>query len=129
MKKSVQERREKVSEYLRKNIPEILIAKNLGFSRQTIVRDVAFLKESSRNWLDGLAKDGFIFEYQQTLEKVKNNGARLEALYEQAENPMQRLAILIGMDRNAKLYLELLGETPTIHAFRKAVRMNTIRNV
>jgi len=129
VKKSVQERREKVSEYLRKNIPEILIAKNLGFSRQTIVRDVAFLKESSRNWLDGLAKDGFIFEYQQTLEKVKNNGARLEALYEQAENPMQRLAILIGMDRNAKLYLELLGETPTIHAFRKAVRMNTIRNV
>jgi len=46
VKKSVQERREKVSEYLRKNIPEILIAKNLGFSRQTIVRDVAFLKES-----------------------------------------------------------------------------------
>ena len=129
MKKSVQERRQKVSEYLRKNIPEILIAKNLGFSRQTIVRDVASLKESSQSWLDGLAKDGFIFEYQITLEIIKNNRARLEALYEQAENLMDKVVILRDIDKNAKLYLELLGETPTIHAYRKAIKMNMVQNV
>jgi len=69
MSKSGQERREKVSELLRKNMSETLIAKHLEVSRQTIVRDVASMKRSSPDWLDGLAKDGFIFEYQIHLRK------------------------------------------------------------
>ena len=129
MIKSAQERREKVAQYLRKRIPETIIAQELGVSRQTIVRDVAFLKNSAQSWLDGLAKDGFIFEFQMALEKIKINGARLESLYDEAKNPVLRLGILREIDRNAKMYLELLGETPTIHAYRKAVQKNLAGNV
>ncbi len=122
------ERREMVVECLRKNMSETRIAKELGFHRQTIVRDVADLKKDSQNWLDGLAKNGFIFECRMTLDIVKNTGARLEELYNNVDNSSLKLAILEQIDRNAKLHLELLGETPTIHAYREAMQMIT-RNV
>ena len=113
-------RREKVAEYLRKNMSEIKIAEMLGVARQTVVRDVSDMKKSSQNWLDGLAKDGFMFEYKLALEKIKENGARLENLLITTKDVWQQFCIIKQMDQNTKLYLELLGETPTIHAFRKA---------
>jgi IS30 family transposase len=122
MVKAAQERREKVAHLIRKRIPETIIAKELGVSRQTIVRDVAFLKNSAQSWLDELAKGEFIFEYQMTLEKIKNNGTRLESFLDEIKDPRQRLYIIKEIDRNAKIYLELLGETPTIHAYRKAIQ-------
>jgi IS30 family transposase len=122
-------RREKVSYRLIKNMSETDIAKELGVARQTIVRDVAFLKKSSHNWLDGLAKDGFIFEYRLGLEKIKTNGAELQKLYKQTNDVWQKIAILKELDQNSKLYLEMLGETPTIHAYRRATKMEPRNNV
>ena len=113
-------RREKVAEYLRKNMSEIKIAETLGVARQTVVRDVSDMKKSSQNWLDGLAKDGFIFEYQLSLEKIKEGGARWQSLLDEAKDVWQKIAIMKQIDQNTKLYLELLGETPTVHAYRKA---------
>ncbi len=129
MRESIKERREKVAECLRKNMSETLIAKHLGVARQTIVRDVAFFKRNSPNWLDGLAKDGFTFEYQLALEKIKNNGARLEELYSKTDNLPLQIVIIRESDRNAKLYLELLGETPAIHAYKRATQVKALGNV
>lgn len=126
---AVKKRREKVSELLRRNFSETEIARRLGVSRQTIVRDVKFLKTFTQSFLDDLAKDGFIFEYKMTLEKVKLNGERLEELYENEHDKRLKLDILRDKDRNAKLYIELLGESPTIHAYRKATQLKPIQNV
>lgn len=123
MNTKVKTRREKVSELLIKNYSEIEIAATLDVSRQTIVRDVSFLKKLSQGWLDGLAKDGFVFEYKLTLQKIKENGAGLQSLLAEAKDVWQKLAIRKAIEQNAKLYLELLGETPTIHAYRKAIKV------
>lgn len=119
---AIQARREKVAQYLIKGIPETLIAQMLGVSRKTITRDVAFLKASAQNWLDGLAKDGFIFEYRLTLDKLRDHELELQRLFLQTIDIAQKTQILRALDDNAKLYLELLGETPTVHAYKRAVK-------
>jgi len=116
----IRNRREKISHYLVKQMKETSIAKILGVSRLTVVRDVSYLKKASRNWLDGLAKDGFIFEYKTGLDRIREHGLELAKLLEKPSNIEQKRRILKSMDDNAKLYLQLLGEAPTIHAFRKA---------
>jgi len=118
----IKERREKVSLYLRKNKTEIEIAEILGVSRQTIVRDVAYLKRLSPTWIDGLAKDGFVFEFKLALEKIKENGSRLESLYDETKDGWQKIAIIKAIGQNEKLYIELLGETPTIRALKQAIK-------
>lgn len=123
MKKSVQARREEVSRLLLKNLSETKISEILGVSRQTIVRDVFFLKSLSSDWLDGLAKNGFIFECKQALDKIKDVGRRLEELYDITDDVWQKISILRAIEANAKLYLEMLSEYPTLHAYKKALKI------
>lgn len=91
-------------------------------SRTTVVRDVSFLKKYSQTWLDGLAKEGFIYEYKLGLDKIRDHERELQKLLIEAKEIPEKIQILKALDDNQKLYLELLGETPTVHAFRKAVQ-------
>lgn len=117
----IKERREKVAYYLVKGCSESQIAELAGVHRNTVVRDIAYLKGLSRNWLDGLAKDGFIHEYKLALDKVKDHENELQKILLYAETVGQKIQILRALDDNAKLYLELLGETPTVHAYKLAL--------
>lgn len=126
MTQSSKIRREKVSNCLRKRMKENEIAKALKVSRQTIVRDVAFFKESSQNWLDGLAKEGFIFEYRMALDRITDRGNELRKLLDEEKDTMKKVAIIKAMDDNDKLYLQMLGETPTVYALRKAMSKNVL---
>jgi len=119
---SKKQRIEQVSYYLVKGVPELEIAKILNVSRKTIVRDVAYLKKASQNWIDGLAKDGFIFEYKLALDKIKDRENELQKLYKESKEISQKLQILKALDENTKMYLELLGERPTIHAIKRVSR-------
>jgi hypothetical protein len=100
---------------------ETRIAQELGVSRQTVVRDVFFLKQLSQSWLDGLAKGGFVFQFKLALEKIKEHGILLEKLLKKTNDTIKQVVIIKEMDRNTKLYIEMLGEAPTIEAFKKAV--------
>ena len=122
MSKRNQKRRESVSYYLVKGTTESKIAEILHVSKKTISRDVAVLKKASVNWLDGLAKDGFIYEYKLALEKIKDHEAELQKLLSESKNISQKLQIIKTLDENVKLYLELLGERPTVSAIRRATR-------
>ena len=75
-------------------------------------------------WVDDLAKDGFIFEYKTTIERIKSYRAKYDELYKKSDDINEKIAILKESKENDKLYLELLAETPTIHAFRKAMEKN-----
>lgn len=122
MKKcAINQRREKVSYLLIKSKNESEIAEELCVHRNTVVRDVKFLKKHSQSWLDGLAKDGFIFEYKLGLDKIRDHERKLQDSLNEAKNVPEKVSILKALDDNQKLYLELLGETPTVHAFRKAL--------
>lgn len=129
MKEPARIRREKVSYYLIRNMNETKIAKTLGVSRQTIVRDVSFLKKLSQSWLDGLVRDGFIFEYKLALDRKKENGYLLRKMLDETKDVSERVTIIKARNENDKLYLEMLSETPTINAFRKAIRMAKTNNV
>ena len=118
---AIRERRQKVSNLIIKGKTETEIASILCVHRNTIVRDVSFLKRQSHNWLDGLAKNGFIYEYKLSLDKIRDHERELQKLFEDSEEIGQKTQILKALDDNSKLYLELLGETPTIHAYKRAI--------
>ena len=126
-KATIMQRREKVAIFLTKTKTENEIALKLGDSRQTIVRDVAYLKKESQKWLDDLAKEGFVYEFKLTLDKIRDHERELHRLYTESDDISQKTQILKALNENAKLYLELLGETPTVHAYKKA--MKKIQNV
>lgn len=126
-KATIKQRREKVAIFLTKTKTEKEIALKLGVSRQTIVRDVAYLKKESQKWLDDLAKEGFVYEFKLTLDKIRDHERELYGLYTESDCISQKIQILKALNENAKLYLELLGETPTVHAYKKA--MKRIQNV
>lgn len=124
---SSENRRQKVAECLRKGMAESEIAKIVKVSRQTVVRDVSCLKKYSQNWLDGLAKEGFIFEYRMALDKIKDRGYKLGKLLDEEKDVMKKVAIIRAMDDNDKLYLQMLAETPTVYALRKAMSKNVLQ--
>src|SRR3989338_7331676 len=117
---AIQKRREQISFLLVKGKSETEIAKELNVHRNTIVKDVSYLKEFSQNWLGGLAKNGFIFEYKLALDKIRDHEREFQRLYDNSNDDSVKVQILKLLDENTKMYLELLGESPTIHAFRKA---------
>jgi hypothetical protein len=119
---TIRQRREKISLFLVKGVPETQMAELLKCSRATVVRDVRRLKDMAQSWLDGLAKDGFIFEYRLTLDKIRDHELELQRLLLKSTSTAEKIQILKALDDNAKLYLELLAETPTVHAYRRAVQ-------
>ena len=126
---AIQKRRQNVSNHLIKGKAETEIANELGVHRNTVVRDVSFLKKQSQNWLDGLAKNGFIFEYKLALAKIRDHESELQKLYNKTNDLGHKIQILKALDDNAKLYLELLGETPTIHAYKRAIKQVQDQNL
>lgn len=118
----IQARREKVAYHLVKGVPEGRIAELVGVNRMTIARDIAYIRGAARSWLDDLARDGFIHEYKLALEKIRDHEFELQKLLEKAGDVAQRVWILRALDENVRLYLELLGETPTVHAYKRALR-------
>ena len=126
---AIQERRQRVSYFLVKGKNESEIAKEIGVHRNTIVRDVSYLKKHAQNWLDGIAKEGFIYEYKLSLDKIRDHERELQKLYSQTEETSHKIQILKALDDNAKLYLELLGETPTIHAYKRAIKQVQDQNL
>ena len=112
---------------LRKGMSETKIAETLGVSRQTVVRDVKFLKNNSQDWLDGLARDGFIFEYKLVLDNLKEFDYELAKLYSETSDERLKLDILKTRADHKKVFLELLGETPTVYALRKATRVRNVQ--
>lgn len=55
------------------------------------------------------------------LEKLRDREFELQQLLQEASIP-QKIQIFRALDENVRLYLGLLGETPAVHAYRRAVR-------
>lgn len=114
----IRERREKVASLIKFETEEA-IALELGCSRETVARDVAFLKQAAQSWLDDLAANGFIFEYKNALDEIKENRSKLKNLYEsETENDLKRM-IVKDLDANIERYIRLLSEAPTVLAFKR----------
>jgi len=73
---------------------ETNIAKKLGVSRATIVRDIKKIRSDSQNWIDDLARGGFIFEYKCTLEDIKKRKIVSQELLEKTNDVSNKIKIL-----------------------------------
>ena len=114
----IRERREKVASLIKFKTEEA-IADELGCSRETIARDVAFLKQSAQEWLDDLASNGFIYEYKTALDELKDDRIKLRGLFDTDTEISEKRMIIKDIDSNIERYIRLLSEAPTVLAFKR----------
>ncbi len=114
------ERREKVSMMLSHGYTQIQIAQKLGVNRRTIVRDKAFIIEEAQKWLNGQAKDGFVFETKMALDMLKDTKRQLNEMLDQDDlTREERCKLLKQRDFNIHLQLTLLAQGPLVASIRK----------
>lgn len=119
----MQERREKVSHLILQGYTEVGIAEELGVSRETIVRDVKYLKSTATPWFKGLAVDGFAFEYMVAHDKLKENERGYRKMLERETlSVSEEIKIRKAIDENIAQQLNLLAEGPTLESLNKIVR-------
>ena len=118
---AIYQRRKRVAELIRTK-SEIEISKILNVSRETIVRDISFLKKSVNSWLDDLAKTGFSFEYKLTLEKSKKRTEILENMINTSQDNFEKINIIKELRNEDKFYIDLLSQAPTVYSLRRAIK-------
>jgi len=127
MSSSKNSRKAQVQELLLRGYTQAKIALELNVCDRTIRRDIQKLKERSRFWLENLAREEFIFEYQQTLAGLKQDMSRLNEMYEdesvQKNIPLQ-LKILKQISETRSKYGELLHKGPMIMSIGKLLNIS-----
>ena len=110
--KKIKERQEQVSRLLMNGYSELEIANKIGSSLSTIARDVKFLKSQSHLWLNQLPKSGLIFEFQLSLNKLKDLRPELEFIIRHGFTTDNKLKAIKIMQDNISLYSQLLSDGP-----------------
>lgn len=123
----IKERQEKVSSLLMTGHTEVAIAKMLGVSRETIVRDVRELKNMSPQWIDSLAQYGFIFEFKLFLDLLKSHRVILQDMLENSSSTLEKLKIIRQIQENIEYFRFIMLEGPTLYALNK--KLNDLPNV
>jgi len=119
----IEERREKVSQLLLQGFTEVLVAKELGVSRETIVRDVRVLKEEALPWFDDLAGIGFAHEAKLALDKLRQCERWLHELRDQAKTSDEKLKAIRALEENIICQSQYLANGPTVHSLNKAMKL------
>jgi len=110
----IKQRQEKVASLLMMGHTEISIAKMLGVSRETIVRDVRELKSMSPQWLDSLAQHGFTFEFKMCLDLLKTLRAKLLDMLQNASSTSEEIKIIREIENNIALYNQWMLDGPVV---------------
>lgn len=134
---AIAERQFQVNLLLMEALTERAIAKTLGVSRETVVRDVSFLKEESNKWLTEEAKNGFIYHCKLALEKLQRIELDLRTQRREKEAQLnfgkqegdQKVLMetteLINLNRAIEeciaYQIQLREQGPTLVALRKAL--------
>ena len=135
--KEMEQRRIKINFMLTKGMTEGEIATNIGVSLSTIEKDVAWLRNASKSWIDTLAKGGFVFEWQKHQEKVRDSERQLNVMLEETItdpiNPKKpdgkpnliykvqgemRAKMLKQRDDNVALQNQMMLDGPTVHIMK-----------
>lgn len=101
---------------------EISIAKQLGISRETIVRDVKVLKDQSFSWLSNLAKDGLCHEFKLVLDELRNLRIQLVELLEITPTVNDRIRLIREIEINCEIYLKYLLDGPGVQIMKIACK-------
>jgi len=116
----VQERRQKVLALMAKHLTESEIAQSLGTTQSTVSRDVQYLRNQSKTFLDDLAKELFVFQYQQCLEGLDQVSREAWLLFHDENNPPKiRLGALMLLKDCYQSKFVMLGEGPTVISVKR----------
>ena len=121
-KSVIQERRQKISALLTRGMKGYEIAKELGVDSATISRDIKYLTAESQNYLNSLAKETLPFNYQISIEGIRDVIKECWAIYQSQEsrvNMYQRLAALKLSKECQESIFHLLDEGPSVLAMRQ----------
>jgi transcriptional regulator with XRE-family HTH domain len=114
------ERRQKVLALMAKHLTESEIAQSLGISQATVSRDEQYLRYQSKTFLDDLAKDLFVFEYQQCLEGLDQVGREGWLMFhDQNIAPKVRITVLAILKDCYESKFRMLSEGPTVVSVKK----------
>lgn len=121
----VERRRDRVFQLLRlRATPEQVLEqlKKEGFkgaSKRSLDRDYAALKQKAQEWLNGLGRDEFVSEYQNSIESIKERIRRLIVAELQAVKPTDKAEINMDIIEAEATLMDLLAFGPTILAIRR----------
>lgn len=134
----IAERQYQVNLLLGEALTERGIAKTMGVSRETIVRDVHELKEQANKWLTEEAKTGFIYQCKLALDKLlrieldlrtqrREKEAQLNFGKKEGEQKtLMETDELINLNRAIEeciaYQIQLREQGPTLVALRKALQ-------
>ena len=121
-KSVILERRQKISVLLTRGMKGYEIAKELQVDSATISRDIKYLTAESQNYLNSLAKETLPFNYQISIEGIRDVIKECWAIYQSQEsrvNMYQRLAALKLSKECHESIFHLLDEGPSVLAMRQ----------
>jgi len=110
----INERRIKVTEYLLQGYSEIKIADILGISRETIQRDVKFLREESIKYLRMFPTQEYLFLYKLSVDKLQSYELQLNQLKEDASTE-NKIRIIRELHKNIDLQVKMLASPMLAH--------------
>jgi len=121
----VKKRRERISLCLQKSIASpLLIARELGLKPSTVSNDLHWMKLQAPKWLSEHTLDGYIFETQITIEKLKYIEMNLQDMIKTATTPEIKLKIIHELISLINMIWVLQGDGPTLMNARKVQELN-----
>jgi DNA-binding CsgD family transcriptional regulator len=122
----IENRREKIVELVGEygNITNKQIAKVLGVSEPTVERDMNAIKEQSWNWVNKLAKEGYVFECRMAFSKLAAISRNLHQRFKQHGDSMstdELVKLTSQIARLETLKIQIIQQ-PTLYNLRLAVK-------
>ena len=125
---AVAERRDKVLQYIRSSVysPK-LIAKELKEDPETIRQDIRWLQDKANDWLNGMAKGGFIFDVQIACEQLEQLETELVAMKQDKDlmtkHPGLKLKIIGMLQQGYGLRIEMKRKGPLLMKLRQVQKL------
>ena len=122
----IEDRREKIVELVGEygRITNKQIAKVLGISEPTVERDMKAIQEQSWNWVNKLAKEGYVFECRMAFSKLAAISRNLHQRFKQHGDSMdtdELVKLTSQIARLETLKIQIIQQ-PTLYNLRLAVK-------
>ena len=117
-------RRVKVQELLFSGYSNEKISEKLGVSTKTIGRDIKWIRQNNKNWLEDLANSGFAQEFRETLEGYKQDIIRLYEMLEQCKDDNTKIKLIKATSDIRYRYSQQFASFPAVWAIDVFVQKN-----
>lgn len=105
------------------------ISEKTGVSVRTIARDIEWIRDNNKNWLEDLAEKGFAQEFRETLEGYKQDIMRLQEMQEECKDQNLRLKIIKTITDIRYKYAQQFAQFPSVWTMDQFVNRNNPHSI